>query len=107
MEIISNDPVKCALAITGLHQVDDPEIGLNIIDLGLLYQIDFDESGKKIYVLMTFSTPFCPMGDSIIVEVKQNLHENFREYDIIVNLSFDPPWSPDRISAKGKEFLNK
>jgi metal-sulfur cluster biosynthetic enzyme len=97
MEIISNDPAKCSIAITGLNQVDDPEI----------YQIDFDESDKKIYIQMTFSTPFCPMGDSIIFEVKQKMLENFSEYDIIINLSFDPPWSPDRISAKGKEFLNK
>jgi metal-sulfur cluster biosynthetic enzyme len=107
MEIISNDPAKCSIAITGLNQVDDPEIGLNIVDLGLIYQIDFDESDKKIYIQMTFSTPFCPMGDSIIFEVKQKMLENFSEYDIIINLSFDPPWSPDRISAKGKEFLNK
>ena len=107
MEIISNDPVKCSEAITGLKQVEDPEIGLNIVDLGLIYQIDFDESDKKIYLLMTFSTPFCPMGDSIILAVKQKMLENFSEYDIIINLNFDQPWSPDRISAKGKEFLNK
>lgn len=107
MEIISNDPVKCAIAMTGLQQVEDPEIGLNIADLGLIYQIDFDESDKKIHVLMTFSTPFCPMGESIVSDVKQNLSENFSGYDIIVNLCFDPPWGPDRISAKGKEFLNK
>jgi metal-sulfur cluster biosynthetic enzyme len=56
---------------------------------------------------MTFTAPFCPMGKSIFSEVKQNLSGNFNGYDIIVNLSFDPHRSPDRISAKGNDFLNK
>ena len=107
MEIIYNDPEKFGIALKELKKVDDPEIGLNIVDLGLIYQIDFDDSARKIYVLMTFSTPFCPMGDAIIVSVEQTLKEKFPEYNIIVNLSFDPPWNSDSISAEGKAFLNK
>jgi metal-sulfur cluster biosynthetic enzyme len=47
MKIISNEQAMCTKAMTGLQQVGDPEIGLNIADLGLIYQIDFDESEKK------------------------------------------------------------
>ena len=65
MNIITNDKEKSAQAIDGLKNVIDPEIGLNVVDLGLIYQIDFDEAEKKVYCTMTLTTQFCPMGESI------------------------------------------
>jgi len=106
MEVITNNTIKCTIALAGLYDVYDPEIGLNVVDLGLIYQIDFDEVEKIISASMTLTTQFCPMGESITADVTQTLANTFKEYRVNVDLTFDPPWSSDRISAEGQEFLN-
>ena len=106
MNVITNDPVKSTAALAGLQIVMDPEIGLNIVDLGLIYQIDFDEAEKKIYCTMTLTTQFCPMGESITGAVNENLKLTFPGYEPIINLTFDPYWSHEMISPAGHEFLN-
>ena len=107
MKVGTNDEQKCDKALTALKNVLDPEIGLNIVDLGLIYQIEFDEIEKKIDVEMTLTTPFCPMGESITLAVKRVLENAFTNSDIHVILNFDPPWSPERISEEGHIFLNQ
>jgi len=107
MNIITNNNVKCTAALSILHDIIDPEIGLNIVDLGLIYQLDFDETGKKIFCTMTLTTQFCPMGESITTAVKATLKSGFPEYDAMIELIFQPPWNQGMISEKGKEFLNK
>lgn len=107
MNVITNDNIKSTVALATLQNVMDPEIGLNIVDLGLIYQLDFDESEKKIYCAMTLTTQFCPMGESITNAVKENLKLSFPEYESAIELTFDPPWSHKMISAEGHEFLNK
>lgn len=105
--VITNDQEKCDKALAALHHVTDPEIGLNIVDLGLLYQIDFDEGNKIIFMSMTLTTQFCPMGDSIRNNAGRAMQETFPEYAINIGLVFDPPWSSERISEQGKKFLNR
>ena len=107
MEVITNSNIKCTVALAGLYDVFDPEIGLNVVDLGLIYQIDFIEVEKIIQATMTLTTQFCPMGESIQSDVSQSLTNAFKDYQIKVNLTFDPPWSADRISPEGQEFLNQ
>ncbi|MEO6915597.1 MAG: metal-sulfur cluster assembly factor [Chitinophagaceae bacterium] len=107
MEVITNDRLKCVEALAGLYDVIDPEIGLNVVDLGLIYQIDFDEVKKCVASSMTLTTQFCPMGESITASVKQSLAETFSEYEIIVNLTFQQAWNADHISAEGQKFLNR
>ena len=107
MNLITNNNIKCTVALATLQNVMDPEIGLNIVDLGLIYQIDFDESEKKIYCAMTLTTQFCPMGESITTAVKENLKLSFSEYEPTIDLTFDPPWSHEMISDEGREFLNQ
>ena len=107
MNEITNDKDKCTIALEQLHDVIDPEIGLNIVDLGLIYQIDFDEKGKVIYCTMTLTTQFCPMGESITDGVKNALQNTFSDDIIEVNLTFDPPWNHERISEEGQLFLNQ
>jgi len=87
--------------------VMDPEIGLNIVDLGLVYQLDFDEPVKRIFVTMTLTTQFCPMGESITAAAQRALERAFPGETIVVNLCFDPPWSHERISEEGRAFLNR
>lgn len=107
MTVITNNNIKSTIALGALHNVLDPEIGLNVVDLGLIYQLDFDEENKKIICNMTLTTQFCPMGESITDGVTNALQYSFAEYAIEVELTFDPPWGPDMISEEGKKFLNR
>lgn len=107
MNVITNNNIRCTIALAALESVMDPEIGLNVVDLGLIYQIDFDEAERKIYVTMTLTTQFCPMGESITGAVKRMLESIFTGEEVFIELSFDPPWNHERISEEGKQFLNK
>ena len=106
MNEITNDKTKCRLAMGALKFVEDPEIGLNVVDLGLIYQIDFDENEKRIYCSHSLTTQFCPMGDSINSGISNALQHTFKGYDIEVKVTFDPPWNSQKISKEGREFLN-
>jgi metal-sulfur cluster biosynthetic enzyme len=102
----TNNELQCTIALAALESVIDPEIGLNIVDLGLIYRIDFDTQGHKLSLYMTLSTPFCPMGDAITAAAKQVMRETFPGPEIDLELTFDPPWTHTRISDAGKELLN-
>ncbi len=104
---ITNNPELFKTAETALREVMDPEIQLNVIDLGLIYQIDFDKAANTIYCSMTLTTRFCPMGSAIVGDVENALLNAFPKMKVEINLVFDPAWSKDRISETGKNFLNK
>lgn len=87
-----------------LKLVIDPEVEVNIVDMGLVYKVAYD-SENKIDVTMTLSTPACPIGDAIILNVKEAILAKFTGYEVDVNLVFDPPWTPDMVSEVGKEIL--
>ncbi len=87
-----------------LKEVMDPEVELNIVDLGLIYNLDFD-GDKRVNIVMTLSTPACPLGDAIILNVKESIKKHYPEFDVNVNLVFDPPWTPNMISDEGKAIL--
>lgn len=106
MNEVTNDKDKCDRALTFLSEVLDPEIGLNVVDLGLIYQLDFDEEKRTAYCTMTLTTQFCPMGESIQSGVIGALNEAFPQYSADVNVIFDPPWNADKISPQGLDFLN-
>lgn len=105
--MITNNEAYAKIAIDALRNVVDPEIGLNIVDLGLIYQIDFDEPGLTVFVSMTLTSRFCPMGESIIDNTRETLINNFPGYKIIIDLVYDPAWNADKISEEGKRFLNQ
>ncbi len=105
-KVITNNALLCTVALSSLQNVIDPEIGLNIVDLGLIYQVDFDEAVKEVFVSMTLTTQFCPMGESIQSGATQAMQQAFPGYSIHVDLVFDPPWSHERISEEGQKFLN-
>ena len=107
MNVNANDTSQIAAALLSLKNVMDPEIGLYIVDMGLLYELTFDERPKRIQVLMTLSTRFCPMGESIVEGVTNNLNDRFPGYDVQIQVTFDPPWSYAMISPEGRNFLNK
>lgn len=84
-----------------LHQIVDPEIDCNIVDLGLIYGIALD--GVKVTVTMTLTTPGCPMHESIAWGVKCALLNLEGVEDVEVNVVWDPPWTPARMSDYGRE----
>lgn len=102
--MLINDTIQKGIAITALEQVMDPEIGLNVIDLGLIYDINFTDD--TIEVIMTLTTAMCPMGNAMQQNVCSTMQQYFSNYSINVKLVFEPLWSHENISAKGREFLN-
>ena len=92
-------------ALHYLNEVIDPEIGLNVVDLGLIYGISVDEEKKAIRVTMTLTTQFCPMGASIVGSVEETLKDYFPGYEVEVDLVYEPRWNADMISEEGKAFL--
>ncbi len=107
MKVITNNNIKCTIALAALQNVMDPEIGLNIVDLGLIYQLDFEETEKKIFCTMTLTTQFCPMGESITNAAKEVLESTFTQSEAVIELTFNPPWNYEMISEEGQQFLNK
>ncbi len=84
-----------------LKQVLDPEIGYDIISLGLVY--DIKVSGKKARVRMTLTTPLCPYGPVLVADVERAIREIGLEPEIEV--VFDPPWSIDMVDKKIRDDL--
>ena len=87
-----------------LYTVMDPEVELNIVDLGLIYSVVYD-GDKDVTIMMTLSTPACPLGDAIVLNVKQTINNKFPEFEVDVQIVFEPPWSSDMISDAGKMKL--
>ena len=87
-----------------LRTVIDPEIELNIVDLGLIYSLRYD-GDKKVNIEMTLSTPACPLGDAIIQNVQESIKNKYPDFIVNVNLVFDPLWSVEMISAAGRKKL--
>jgi FeS assembly SUF system protein len=84
--------------IAAIQTVYDPEIPVNIYDLGLIYDIDVDDASGKVHVKMTLTAPGCPVAGSLPVEVEQRI-ENIPEVpSAIVELVWDPPWSREMMS---------
>jgi metal-sulfur cluster biosynthetic enzyme len=107
MNVATNGHINCDIALEGLHDVIDPEVGLNVVDMGLIYELYFEDTQKMIFVLMTLSTRFCPMGESIVDGVTNNLKTNFPGWDVEVELTFEPSWNVEMISEEGRIFLNR
>jgi len=86
-----------------LDQVLDPELGISIVDLGLIYNVSI--KGKDISVLMTLTFPGCPLAAVIQKEVEEKLNEIDGVGKINVALTFDPPWDSSKIAKPAKEKL--
>lgn len=90
-------------ALNVLYEVIDPELQVNIVDLGLVYDIEFLENHIK--VIMTLTSRFCPMGDAIQQGVTNALESEFPGETIEIELTFSPAWSMELVSAEGREQL--
>lgn len=80
-----------------LQHINDPELGMSIVDLGLVYRAA--TSPEAIDIALTLTTPSCPLGELLVEQIKDELHRRFPHAPPIkVELVWDPPWTPDRMS---------
>lgn len=95
---ITEDQVKLAL-----RRVKDPELNLNILDLGLIYEIRVD--GSDVAVDMSLTSPGCPSGPEIMTEAEQQLKALPGVGAVSMNLVWSPPWTPERIEPRVRAYL--
>jgi metal-sulfur cluster biosynthetic enzyme len=97
-DAISPDQVKLAL-----RKVKDPELGLNIVDLGLVY--DIIVTNNDIHVDMTLTSPGCPAGPQIMTDVERALQALPGAGDVELNLVWSPYWTPERIEPRVRAYM--
>ena len=88
-----------------IKKIYDPEIPVNIYELGLIYKIEVDEK-NKINIDMTLTSPNCPVAESLPKEVKENIMKVEGVSDVNLNLVWEPPWDKDKMSEAAKLELN-
>ena len=91
--------------IEEIKKIYDPEIPVNIYELGLIYKIDVDEK-NKVNVDMTLTSPNCPVAESLPNEVKEKIKKVEGVSDVNLNLVWEPPWDKDKMSEAAKLELN-
>jgi metal-sulfur cluster biosynthetic enzyme len=97
MDVTTDQVTSC------LESVVDPELGINVVDLGLIYDTRIESN--RITVDMTLTTPGCPMAAMIVSDVERTLRGTFEGVEADVRLVWDPPWTPDRLSNAAKAQL--
>ena len=95
---VDEDIVRAAL-----RRVKDPELNLNIVDLGLVYGIAVE--GSKVVINMSLTSPGCPSGPEIMTAAEQQVRSLDGVEDVAVNLVWDPMWSPERIEPRIRAYM--
>ena len=91
--------------IAEIKKIFDPEIPVNIYELGLIYKVEVDEV-NKVYIEMTLTSPNCPVAESLPKDVKDNTMKVEGVSDVDLKLVWDPPWDKDKMSEAAKLELN-
>ena len=89
--------------VQALRQVEDPELGMDIVDLGLMYDVEIEDGNVK--VLHTLTSMGCPVGPMIQQQIDEVVRALPGVSDVDVELTWDPPWSPDKMSEDAKFIL--
>ncbi|KAF0826010.1 metal-sulfur cluster assembly factor [Cytobacillus firmus] len=92
------------VVLSNLKRVMDPELNINVVDLGLIYDINFPD-GDKAVITMTLTTPGCPLHDSIVSGVKYCIEDLELFSDVEVNLVWEPAWTPARMTPEANQLL--
>jgi metal-sulfur cluster biosynthetic enzyme len=100
----SDIKVEVNLIIEKLIQIKDPELGINIYDLGLIYDVKIDEF-NNVKILMTLTTVNCPVADSFPLEVAKKTNEIEEVGQVAVKLTFEPTWNKDMMSEDARLAL--
>jgi metal-sulfur cluster biosynthetic enzyme len=86
-----------------LREVIDPELGLDFVELGLIY--DVEVSGEAVHVTYTLTSPGCPIGPQVAEQIEEFVSELDGVGDVTSAMTFSPPWTPDRMSEDAKFAL--
>ncbi len=108
-EVLTADDVKelqplYAAVISALKEVYDPEIPVNIYDLGLVYELTINKA-REVSLLMTFTAPNCPMADQVLMEVQQGVESVPGVTKCSIELTFDPVWDRSMLSEEARVEL--
>ena len=98
-------PLSEESVIQALKTIYDPELPVDIYELGLIYTIDIDEKAEQVTIVMTLTTPACPVADSLPQEVKYKVEQLTAAKKVEVTLTFDPPYDISRLSEEAKVAL--
>jgi len=90
--------------INAIQQVYDPEIPVNIYELGLIYRVDIDDD-KNVKVQMTLTSPACPAAQELPLQVRGGISVVPEVKDVEVDITFDPPWGPEKMSEVARVTL--
>ena len=91
--------------IEEIKKIFDPEIPVNIYELGLIYKVEVDDK-NKVDIDMTLTSPNCPVAESLPKQVKDNIMNVEGVSDVVLNLVWEPPWDKDKMSEAAKLELN-
>jgi FeS assembly SUF system protein len=94
--------INKAEVMDALHECYDPEIPVNIVDLGLVYNVDINDEAGTVHVVMTLTALGCPMAGEVMEEVQMRVNQVENVKSSTVDLTFDPPWSTDRMTEDAK-----
>lgn len=86
-----------------LSNVIDPELGLDFVELGLVYEVEID--GGRVDITFTLTTPGCPIGPQVTEQMEEFVGELDGVQEVVPNMVFTPPWTPDRMSEDAKFAL--
>jgi metal-sulfur cluster biosynthetic enzyme len=87
-----------------LQHVVDPELGLSVVELGLVYRVDVT-APSDVQVDLTMTTPACPLGEAIVRDAEAQIRDLPDVTGVEVNLVWDPPWTPERMTNEAKKML--
>lgn len=105
---VSGDEGIIKTVIEALREVYDPEIPVNIYDLGLVYEIHVsktDDGRPLIKILMTLTAIGCPVMGPLAMYVEEAIKDRIPDAEVEVDITFDPPWTPERITREGREIF--
>lgn len=98
--MVNQDDIREAM-----KQVDDPELGINVVDLGLLYEVHTDEATGKVDLNMTLTSMGCPLTEQIIADVRKFVEPLDGVTSVDINWVWDPPWGPDKMTDDGRLMM--
>ena len=88
-----------------LREVIDPEVGINVVDMGLVYRVTVGKTDQRVEVEMTLTSPMCPAGPQIVQAVRHTLESIEGVGAVHIEMVWSPPWSPEMMSEDAKDEL--
>lgn len=102
---LTNQEILTTRIIETLKSIYDPEIPVDIYELGLIYDVFVKNDNKDVKIIMTLTSPNCPVAESLPIEVEDKIKALEGVENVVLDLTFDPPWTQDMMSEEAKLAL--